>query len=313
MFITMVDGEDPQTAQTVKQTVVETLEAPRLLCTETQDFVKFKEAREVYERLVNEKSAELGTEIPKTSYRNSIDSSVLELFVTLQWVPESSVDSITENSLKACVNTKATVAADKYDQALVERHLSSVKMDSAVQSLSARLIKLALDYSKMLRRIGYDGFLKERSCLAIQHLLARISHETLRRRACLNFKQDKEKYKKDYKQFLRDLIKDADMIDRSMALTKGSSTTVDDEDSMRDVPSHLRARTRAGSGTPSRKPQAVNKRKAKRKREDDESSGTDKRMKPECLNPKCNKARHFMADCPKSSPEEREQLLDAYY
>ena len=45
---------DGSLASTVRQTIVETIEAPRLLGLSTGDFVKFKNDRELYERRIAE-------------------------------------------------------------------------------------------------------------------------------------------------------------------------------------------------------------------------------------------------------------------
>lgn len=79
---------------TVRQTIVESLEAPRLTGIEVRDFVLFKERRVIYERQFTEKSAEQRVPIPKISLRNSIDPNVLRLFIRANWVPEASA---TEN------------------------------------------------------------------------------------------------------------------------------------------------------------------------------------------------------------------------
>ena len=45
-------------ANIVKQTIVETLETPRLLGIDVSGFVSFKEKREIYERKVKQKAKE---------------------------------------------------------------------------------------------------------------------------------------------------------------------------------------------------------------------------------------------------------------
>ena len=76
----------------------------------TEDFVSFKQKRKIYERHVNEKSAEQGVPIPATSYRNSIQNPILEMFVVAQWVPVSSVAEITEENLKTMTWRKSRKA-----------------------------------------------------------------------------------------------------------------------------------------------------------------------------------------------------------
>lgn len=113
--VVMTDTNDSK-----KQTIVESLEAPRLQGINMKDFVSFKEKREIYERKVNEKCREQKIKIVPTSYRNSIDKSLLETFVIAKWVPEATVDSIAEDSLKKCIENRSTVDSDKYELSLIE-------------------------------------------------------------------------------------------------------------------------------------------------------------------------------------------------
>ena len=71
---------------TVKQTIVETVEVPRLNDKGTSDFVKFKIAREAYERIINEKNLDPNVEIPLTRYKSSIPKPMQQLFVLAGWI-----------------------------------------------------------------------------------------------------------------------------------------------------------------------------------------------------------------------------------
>ncbi len=88
-------------ANTIKQTIVETIEAPRLTDISTTNFVLFTQKREIYERVISEKNSDANVQIPLTTYRNSIPKPILQLFVLANWVPVANVDDITEAHLKA--------------------------------------------------------------------------------------------------------------------------------------------------------------------------------------------------------------------
>ncbi len=100
-------SQEPESS--VKQTIVESLEAPRLSNIDTEHFVKFLQLREIYENKVTEKRKEIGPEVPMTSYRTSIDKSVLELMVMAQWISANNVNGITEDQLRKCVRKKAVI------------------------------------------------------------------------------------------------------------------------------------------------------------------------------------------------------------
>ena len=63
---------------TVRQTIVETFEAPRLNGIDTADFVVFQQTRALYERNTTEDNADTNSQVPLTTYRNSIARPVLE-------------------------------------------------------------------------------------------------------------------------------------------------------------------------------------------------------------------------------------------
>lgn len=83
------DQSDAKQSGTVKQTIVESVEAPRLTYISTSDFVAFVQGIEVYEHQVEERNADATTKLPLTSYRNSISKAILELFVVAGWVTAS--------------------------------------------------------------------------------------------------------------------------------------------------------------------------------------------------------------------------------
>ena len=56
--------------------LVETIEAPRLKGIAINDFVLFKEKRDLYERRVREKSSSTGVNMPITTLRNSIEENL---------------------------------------------------------------------------------------------------------------------------------------------------------------------------------------------------------------------------------------------
>ena len=74
------------------------------------DFVDFKKKRLEYERWVQEKASEMGIKkLPLTSYRNSMDSQLISLFITSGWLTETRNEDVTEESLKSVVEKQAEV------------------------------------------------------------------------------------------------------------------------------------------------------------------------------------------------------------
>lgn len=144
---------------TVRQTIVETLEAPRLTGIATADFLALKQTRTIYERRVQEKSVNQGIEIPTTSYRKSMENPVLKIFVTAQWVPVSTVNEITKAHLKQYVDERASVKPEEYDLAQIERGINDVKLGKS-KNLEMEVWKLGLHYATTLENLDYFTFIE---------------------------------------------------------------------------------------------------------------------------------------------------------
>ena len=65
-----------------------------------RDFTKFKTDRAEHERLIAEYNAQNGATAPLTSYKTSIDESVLEQLVIHGMVPADEMTEVTEEHLK---------------------------------------------------------------------------------------------------------------------------------------------------------------------------------------------------------------------
>jgi len=157
-------------ASAIRQTIVETLDAPRLGGITTEDFVLFKQKREVYERRVMEKSLEQGMNIPATSYLNSIEKPILDILVTAQWVPVGTAADITEAHLKKCVEERAEIKPEDYDLAQIESGISRIRMDKSQKSLEMQVWLLGLEYAKKLEDLGYSTFIELNPKLAVSHI-----------------------------------------------------------------------------------------------------------------------------------------------
>ena len=91
----MARGDDERSsAKTVKQTIVEKIEAALLTDIETTDFVTFREKREIYERLVEDKNKDSNVQIPLSTYRNSISKPILAMLVLANWVAATKVEEL---------------------------------------------------------------------------------------------------------------------------------------------------------------------------------------------------------------------------
>ena len=299
----------------VRQTIVETLEAPRLTGIKTEDFVKFAQKREIYERQVQEKSQEQGIQIPTTTLRNSIDRPILNILITAQWVSVSSIDDLTEEHLQKCVSERSEVKPEDYDLAQIERDLSSVKMDQGSGSLEMKIWNLGLQYATKLEELGYSSFIEAQPKIAIGHILQRITHLKLFKRMKLTFRLKKDEMKADYNNFMRETAKEARALDRHEAASNFAeidydSDIVETPKGTQGSKQHRSKKLKKNKGNTDKKStdSAGNKRSL-----DDTSRDRDrKKRRPDCLNPKCDK-KHFLRDCEITSAEESKKLMDEYF
>ena len=114
---------------TIKQTIIETIEAPRLENIIVRDSVAFKESRIIYERRISKKNADAAVQMPLSTYKISINESVLELFVTENCVDSTSVDRITEDRIKSYIDKLTHVEENDYDLGSFERNIRTVSME----------------------------------------------------------------------------------------------------------------------------------------------------------------------------------------
>ena len=217
------------TGNEVRETIVETLEAPRLNGISAEDFVLFKQKRAIYERRVTENSSEQGVTIPTTSYYNSIDKSVLEMLVLAQWVPVSKVGETTEDHLKTCVEARAKIKPEAYGLAQVEKGIKEICMDSSLRSLEFQIWNLGLKYNQKLKSFGDSKFIATHPKLAVSHIMQRITNVQLRKRMKLSLRLHKDKLKEDYLLFMRETASEARMLDRHDAASAMQETDSDSD------------------------------------------------------------------------------------
>ena len=68
------------------------------------DFVSFRRKLEFYVRQMAEKNDDQNLNISLTTYGNSIDRPILQLFGIGGWFPVSSLEDVTEEHIEACVS-----------------------------------------------------------------------------------------------------------------------------------------------------------------------------------------------------------------
>lgn len=88
---------------TVKETIINCLEAASLRGISTRHFIELKRMRELYERRIEEKGRQSNKEIVPTSIRALVEAKNLKIFIAAGWIEASSIDGITKRQMQECV------------------------------------------------------------------------------------------------------------------------------------------------------------------------------------------------------------------
>ena len=167
-------------AETIRQTIVTNLEAPRLTGVSKKEFVKFKKAREHYEQQVDEKNREPGVSIVATSYKASIESALLRIMIAAEWVSVKSIDEITEEHLISCVEAQAVYKPSNYEAERIDDIVSDIKMDTSVKNFCSRVWTFYQRYLTRLENHGMGDLSDEKPHVVIKQLLNKVEPEELR-------------------------------------------------------------------------------------------------------------------------------------
>lgn len=198
-------GSNYPNTNTMKQTIVAHLEAPRLKGTTTKDMNAFLRARELYEKQIEEKNGLPGVDVSAVTYRASIDDSFLRMFVTFGWVTVSNIAEIPEDEVKSCIKTRASRKPKDHELGRVENVVSCVKMDQKMPLLEDRVCHLIQHYLQVLENAGMQSLPVEKPHLAIKHIMKRLKPLMLYQvmRDICEWRKDEHFHKKDFGAFVQ--------------------------------------------------------------------------------------------------------------
>ena len=327
----MNDQREPAPRSTVKQTIVETIEAPRLENFEVPELVIFKEKRLVYERRVAQKNEDRSVNIPLTTYRDSVSENVLRMFVTAKWIQADSVQEMTEEQLRDCIEQRGRVHESEYNLANVERKLAKVALGRPKKgvTLETQVWRLCMKYYDTLKACGYDNFIEYKPKIAVSHIYKRLSHTHVMNKVRMALRLRRDKFEKDFSLFMRTVAVEAKAIDEHDSTSQNPSANASDyegdsfsdSDSYCAKPQRTKKNKRKGSRGRSKNngPGSSNDKNLTDNRENSvPERGQKHRLEsrgkrpPKCLNPKC-KEYHFIKDCPITSEEEKSNLKEEYH
>lgn len=304
-----VDEAAVQMASTVKQTIVAHLEAPRLQGTTTKDFTKFVRERELYEKQVAEKNLSPDVSINAVTYKASIDDSILRMFMTFGWIPADTVDEISEQSLKDCIQKRANREPKDHELGRVDTIVSNVHMNTSISLLEDRVYDLVQKYLQVLEGAGLKELPKQKPHISIKHILKRIKPKSLYK--CMidiiEWRKNEQFDRKNFGLFVQELAKQASRMDEdgSHLLVAENENSIGKEDKKSPSSKNKKFSKRQDEG---KNPHHSEEKRAHNSK--GQKKGSSDHL-PVCLNEKCD-LRHYMNDCHNTSPEEKKRLLAEY-
>ena len=229
-----------------------------------------------------------------------MEEPILAFMVRAKWIESESIEFITEDLLKACIDVKSCMDPAEYDLPQIEAGIAHLKLGIVRKNLEMKVWELDLRYSTVLKHLGYSEFIKQQLELAVKHISKRVTHPALKRQILLTSQLRNKELKNDYGSFMRELAKEVHGVDRQEAAST-CGTTEDGLDSEKEEVGNVNPRTKKCSynDTPTGKG-------------DTDGTKTRKYSKMECLNPKC-KGGHAVRKCLSTSKEEASKLLKDFF
>ena len=274
-----------------------------------QNFVEFKKKRTIYEAQVEEKNKEDGVQISETTYKNSIDRILLSTLWHAGFITSASIEVITENDIKACIEDKCVIPDENIVMSTVEAAVKDVRIKTKVQTVRSRIWTFVLDYRRALENAGYAELVTKRPHVAIKHILYRLKPSILKDKVTelLEFKRNEGLHKKNFFEFVKVVVEQADILEKAEVLIHAEPE--------KDFLLGKRSTT-PGDHTKSNKRSKPNDTKIDaggESRKDEKGNGKNKPENeiPLCLFWECkqNGERHYIKECTKATESQKVECL----
>ena len=246
----------------VRQTTVVGLEAPHLKRIDVPSVAQFLKKRERYAAQILEKHEQGDLLVKAISYKNSVDRAVQNLLWRGKFLNATSVEAITEDQLKKCLEDRAKVEISELCKEEWDRIVKDVKMDMSIKDARGRVWQLAMDYEEKLKAEGYHGVLEKCPEAAISHLRDRTKPARLHNRMedLIVMRAQEKLRKNDFYKYMEVLVEEAIFVERFERMensfsdkTKNGNKGDDAAPRNRKWKRNDRKRERNGDGTKSGK------------------------------------------------------------
>lgn len=305
------------TGNTVKQTILTNIEAPRLKGISTKDFIAFKRDRELYEKQVNEKNKDPNNKIPLTSVLASIDKRFLKTFIAAQWISVDSIDKITDALVTNCIESRTSREIDVGNLHQINEAVKHVSMNMSITDADDRIWTMHSDYMAALEDAGFGQLPDTKPSVAIKHFFEKLRPNPLKQEIqnYIEFNKAEKIDQKDFNGFVRKVAEEARDLDR--AHYRKLFLRNSHRNGNRDEPEKKRETEKQNDGklvgkrrTDGQRTQAPPKPPGKHGPGNTDDESKKRKRQPICLNPECKEKgiRHWVDDCTKIGDEEKQRL-----
>lgn len=139
------------------------------------------------------KSRQLDEDIVPTLYRSSIDNDDVENLIAAEWIEASSVDGITEQQAKQCVEDRCRHNVEGEKLYLLEEAVRSVTMSLQIADTCDREWTIRREYYNELRNAGYGEVYLHKPHIAIELIFQKLNPHELYERMMFILKCRKKK------------------------------------------------------------------------------------------------------------------------
>lgn len=159
---------------TVKKTVINSLEAPRLRGVAAHHFVEFKQLWELSEKQIYENDKPLREAIKPTSYKALIDIDDLEIFIEVERIEAIFIDEITEGRVQQYVEEQYKRKLEGDQSYLMEQAVRSVSMHTQIAGAMDTVWTFKKDHYNALINGWFGNLCIPKLHIAIGHILKKL-------------------------------------------------------------------------------------------------------------------------------------------
>lgn len=139
-----------------------------------QIILKGKRFRELFEKEIEGKNKEPGTNICPTPYKACREDTDLQILFAIGWVPVQAIQEITKEHLIKSVKSRCLKTKSGENLFTIDAAVSKVEMKMKILEAGDGVWSLHRDYIKELRNSRCGGCTMSKPHIAIKHIMERL-------------------------------------------------------------------------------------------------------------------------------------------